>query len=72
MTTAKDRLIIALDVPSIDEARTIIDRVDQSGQFYKIGYQLMPIGGFQLAEELSAKGKNVFLDSKATRHWRNG
>ena len=61
---AKDRLIIALDLPTIEDAQSAIDRVGSSGAFYKIGYQLMPIGGLALAEKLSAEGKKVFLDFK--------
>ena len=61
---AKDRLIVALDVSSIDAARGAVARIGESGSFYKIGYQLMPIGGLDLAKELSAAGKKVFLDFK--------
>lgn len=60
----RDRLIIALDLPSVSEARAMIARVGDDGTFYKIGYQLMPIGGLDLARELSAEGKKVFLDFK--------
>lgn len=59
-----DRLIIALDLPCVDEARRAVDCIGAAGAFYKIGYQLMPIGGLDLAGELSARGKKVFLDFK--------
>ncbi len=59
-----DRLIIALDIPDTDQARNIVERIGAAGSFYKIGYQLMPIGGLDLARELSAQGKKVFLDFK--------
>ncbi|MEL6361134.1 MAG: orotidine-5'-phosphate decarboxylase [Pseudomonadota bacterium] len=59
-----DRLIIALDVPTTDDARGLVSALGESGSFYKIGYQLMPIGGLDLAEELTAAGKKVFLDFK--------
>lgn len=62
--TARERLIIALDVPTTDEARRAAARIGDEGEFYKIGYQLMPIGGLDLARELSAAGKKVFLDFK--------
>ncbi|MEM9495804.1 MAG: orotidine-5'-phosphate decarboxylase [Pseudomonadota bacterium] len=61
---ANDRLIIALDVPTVEEARAVVERVGDVGAFYKIGYQLMPVGGLDLAQELSAAGKKVFLDFK--------
>lgn len=64
MTNPEDRLIIALDKPTPEEARRIIDRLGESGRFYKIGYQLMPVGGIDLARELSGYGKKVFLDFK--------
>lgn len=61
---AEDRLIIALDLPTVDAAQTTVDAIGPSGVFYKIGYQLMPIGGLQLAEQLTAEGKKTFLDFK--------
>jgi orotidine-5'-phosphate decarboxylase len=61
---ARDRLIIALDVPSTEEARRVVARIGDHGSFYKIGYQLMPVGGLDLAKELGVAGKKVFLDLK--------
>jgi orotidine-5'-phosphate decarboxylase len=60
----RDRLIIGLDVPSVDEARSIIERIGGAGAFYKIGYQLAYAGGFDLARDLIDQGKKVFLDLK--------
>ena len=60
----EDRLIIALDLPSVEDAEAKINAIGDSGAFYKIGYQLFPIGGLQLAERLSASDKKVFLDFK--------
>ncbi|GJL92823.1 orotidine-5'-phosphate decarboxylase [Hyphococcus sp.] len=62
--TPLDRLIIALDLPSTEEAQAAIDAIGNAGTFYKIGYQLMPIGGLDLARRLSDAGKKVFLDFK--------
>ncbi|WOI53358.1 orotidine-5'-phosphate decarboxylase [Parvularcula sp. LCG005] len=62
--TPSDRLIIALDVPSIDEAASIVDRIGEAGHFYKIGYQLFPLGGYDLARSLVAAGRKVFIDAK--------
>ena len=62
--TLQDRLIIALDLPTINEAESRIDAIGEAGRFYKIGYQLMPIGGLELAGKLSTQGKKVFLDFK--------
>lgn len=60
----RDRLIIGLDVPSIEEARSIVTRIGDAGTFYKIGYQLAYAGGFEFARELIGQGKKVFLDLK--------
>ncbi|WP_425410667.1 orotidine-5'-phosphate decarboxylase [Hyphococcus sp.] len=59
-----DRLIIALDLPSAEKAENIIDALGDEGTFYKIGYQLMPVGGIDLARRLNGQGKKVFLDFK--------
>ncbi|MBF9233769.1 orotidine-5'-phosphate decarboxylase [Microvirga alba] len=60
----RDRLIIGLDVPSVEEARAIVQRIGDAGTFYKIGYQLAYAGGFAFVQELIAQGKKVFLDLK--------
>ena len=64
MTDPRDRLIVALDLPSAEEAARIVARIGDAGRFYKIGYQLMPIGGLDLARRLTDDGKKVFLDFK--------
>jgi orotidine-5'-phosphate decarboxylase len=60
----RDRLIIGLDVPSVEEARSIVTRIGDAGTFYKIGYQLAYAGGFEFARELIGQGKKIFLDLK--------
>lgn len=60
----RDRLIIGLDVPSVEEARSIVTRIGDAGSFYKIGYQLAYAGGFEFARELIGQGKKIFLDLK--------
>ncbi|MEM9233946.1 MAG: orotidine-5'-phosphate decarboxylase, partial [Pseudomonadota bacterium] len=62
--TPEDRLIIALDLPTIEEAENIVSTLGKNGHFYKIGYQLFPLGGYDLARRLSGQGKKVFLDLK--------
>ncbi|WP_350335772.1 orotidine-5'-phosphate decarboxylase [Coralliovum pocilloporae] len=62
--TARDRLILPLDVPTVDEARAVIDTLGDSVTFYKIGMQLQFAGGLAFAEELAKSGKQVFLDVK--------
>jgi orotidine-5'-phosphate decarboxylase len=60
----RDKLIIGLDVPSVEEARSVVDRIGDAGTFYKIGYQLAYAGGFEFARDLIGQGKKVFLDLK--------
>jgi orotidine-5'-phosphate decarboxylase len=60
----RDRLIVALDLPSVAEAEAMVDRLGDAVTFYKIGYQLGYAGGLPLAERLIGDGKRVFLDLK--------
>lgn len=60
----RDRLIVALDVPSIDAAQALVARLGDSVTFYKIGYQLAFAGGLVLARSLIDAGKEVFVDLK--------
>jgi orotidine-5'-phosphate decarboxylase len=60
----RDKLIIGLDVASVEEARALVERIGEAGTFYKIGYQLAYAGGFDFARELIEQGKKVFLDLK--------
>jgi len=61
---ARERLIVALDVPSVKTADALVTRLGDSVWFYKIGYQLAFAGGLSFAAELIAAGKQVFLDLK--------
>ncbi|WP_333823120.1 orotidine-5'-phosphate decarboxylase [Pinisolibacter sp.] len=60
----KDRLILALDVPSVAEAERIVEETRGEVGVYKIGYRLVFAGGLALAEKLVAAGERVFLDVK--------
>lgn len=61
----RERLIFALDVPTVDEAKAFVERLGDSVLFYKIGLQLFMAGGyFELIDWLRARGKNVFVDLK--------
>jgi orotidine-5'-phosphate decarboxylase len=60
----RDRLIVALDVPSERVAEDLVTRLGDSVSFYKIGYQLAFAGGLNLAKALAQAGKRVFLDLK--------
>ena len=60
----RDRLIVALDLPSVAEAEAMVARLGDAVTFYKIGYQLSYAGGLPLVERLAGAGKHVFLDLK--------
>jgi len=59
-----DRIICALDVPTIAEAAALVARVQDAVGFYKIGLQLFAAGGMDLARDLKTEGRKVFLDWK--------
>lgn len=61
---ADPRLICALDLPDVDQARTLVDRIGDAVSFYKIGLQLFATTGMDLARELKGSGHSVFLDWK--------
>ena len=63
-STAKDRLIVALDMPTIEEAQRLVATLGESVSFYKVGLELLFSGGLELARALKADGKRVFLDMK--------
>ena len=62
--SARDHLIVGLDVPTIADAERTVRTLGDSVSFYKIGYQLVFAGGLEFARDLARDGKNVFLDMK--------
>src|SRR6201989_473997 len=60
----KDRLIVALDLSSVEQAEAMVAKLGDSVSFYKIGYQLGFAGGLPLVRKLADKGKKVFIDLK--------
>ena len=63
MTLPRDRLVVALDVPSVEEAKGLIETLGDSVGVYKIGLELLFSGGFALAQGL-ARHHQVFVDAK--------
>ena len=61
---ARERLIVALDLPTVAAAEAMVSRLGETVSFYKIGYQLAFAGGLPFAAGLIAAGKQVFLDLK--------
>jgi orotidine-5'-phosphate decarboxylase len=62
--TPRDRLIVALDLSSVEAAEAMVKRLGDSVTFYKIGYQLAYAGGLAYTRTLADAGKQVFLDLK--------
>jgi orotidine-5'-phosphate decarboxylase len=63
-TDPRERLIVALDVPSVKAAEAMVTKLGAAVSFYKIGYQLALADGLPFAAGLIAAGKQVFLDLK--------
>jgi orotidine-5'-phosphate decarboxylase len=61
---ARKKLIVALDLRSIEEARRLVDQLAGEVIFYKVGMGLQMVGGTDFAVELKETGKQVFLDYK--------
>ncbi|MCB1491361.1 MAG: orotidine-5'-phosphate decarboxylase [Rhodobiaceae bacterium] len=62
--TPRERLIVGLDVASVNEARSLVDRIGDAACHYKIGHALQFCGGLDLARDLVRSGRRVFLDVK--------
>jgi orotidine-5'-phosphate decarboxylase len=60
----RERLIVALDLSSVEAAEAMVARLGDAVSFYKIGYQLAYAGGLTYAQKLAGAGKRVFLDLK--------
>lgn len=62
---SRDRLIVALDVPTASQAKAMVELLGDSVTFYKIGLELFMSGEyFELLDYLSAKRKKIFVDLK--------
>ena len=60
-----ERLILALDVPTVDEAKALVLSLGDAVKFYKIGLELFMSGNyFELLDWLVKQGKKVFVDLK--------
>lgn len=62
--SADPRLIVALDLPSRAGAEAMVETLGDAVGFYKIGLQLLAVGGMDMARDLKARGRQVFLDWK--------
>jgi orotidine-5'-phosphate decarboxylase len=60
-----ERLIFALDLPTIDEALNWVDLLGDSVRFYKLGFQLFMADGYwRLVDQLLSREKKIFVDLK--------
>jgi orotidine-5'-phosphate decarboxylase len=65
MIPAREKLIVALDVPDCEAAKELVEKLGDEVIFYKIGLELMMSEGyFELAKWLKAKNKKIFADLK--------
>lgn len=64
VTSVKERIIIALDVDSKDDARSLIEELNSEVGAFKIGLQLFAAAGPEFVREQSAAGRKIFLDLK--------
>ena len=61
----RERLILALDVPTVNEAKAIVRSLGDSVLFYKLGLQLFMAGGYyELIKWIRDQGKQIFVDLK--------
>ena len=63
-TSARGRLIVALDVDTLSEALQMVGRLGDDVSFYKVGLQLFMAGGLTIVKRIVEEGKKVFLDLK--------
>src|SRR5437879_2288840 len=62
--TPKDRLAVALDLPTEHEAMKLVDRLGQTCQWFKVGMELYYAAGNSIVHQLRDRGFDVFLDLK--------
>jgi orotidine-5'-phosphate decarboxylase len=62
--TPRERLIVALDLPSADEALRFVEKMGDTIAFYKVGLELFSAAGPEVVRRLKSIGKAVFLDLK--------
>lgn len=64
MQSAREKLILAVDTSSLEEARAIVDELHDSVGIFKVGLQLLSNHGPKIIEELVSGGLKVFCDGK--------
>lgn len=64
MARDSERLIVALDVPTVPQADAIVEELGTAVGFYKVGLELILRGGLAYVDQLKRRRKRVFLDMK--------
>ena len=59
-----ERIIFALDVPTVEQAMELVDRLDNRIRFFKVGMQLFFAGGWKVVDYIASRGGKVMLDLK--------
>ena len=62
--TAKERIIVALDVPTVAQAKDLVEKCTGFGLKFKVGNQLFTVGGPEIVHWIKSRGEDVFLDLK--------
>lgn len=65
VVTPSTRAIVALDVPTFDAAKTVVERLGNACDFYKVGLELYAAAGPRMITWLREREKSVFIDLKA-------
>ena len=61
---ARERLIVALDVSTEEQADDLVSKLEGSVSFFKVGMELQLVAGIRFVRKLTNAGKKVFLDGK--------
>lgn len=62
--SARDRIIVALDVPNAEQALELVGQLGGLVQWFKIGLELYLSEGNRVIDQIRSKGHSVFLDLK--------
>jgi orotidine-5'-phosphate decarboxylase len=62
--TARDRLILALDLPSLESAEEMVKRLQGTIHLFKVGLSLFTAAGPRVISRIHEHGGRVFLDLK--------
>jgi orotidine-5'-phosphate decarboxylase len=61
---ARNRLIVALDVPNAPAALDLVEKLEGTCLWFKVGMELFTACGPLIIEQLAERGHSVFLDLK--------